>query len=159
MLLVINIRGMGRGVLVFFELLAASVWIGGLVTIAIVARIVRGQFGPMEQVVFFRTLGRSYGKVGAGALGVALAGGAVLLLQHPANAGLLATVAVAVLLVAVTAVAVRQARAMTRLRVRGLDDAGLSSAVRRGARTAALCRSAIAVLTLVLLGLAAAQAA
>jgi hypothetical protein len=150
---------MGRSVLIFFELLAVSVWTGGLVTIAIVARIARSQLSPAEQLEFFRTLGRSYGRVGAGALGVALAGGAVLLLQQPASASRLATIAVAVLLLAVTAVGVRQARAMTRLRMRALDDAGLTSAVRRGARTAGLCRSAIAILTLVLLALAAAQAA
>lgn len=150
---------MVRSVLIFFELLAASVWIGGLVTIAIVARIIRGQLGTVEQVVFFRTLGRSYGRVGASALGVALAGGAVLLRHHPADASVLATAAAAVILVVVTAVAVRQARAMTRLRERGLNDSGLSSTVRRRARTAALCRLAIALVTLVLLALAAAQAA
>lgn len=148
---------MARGALVFFELLAASIWVGGLVTIAIVTRIVRGQLGAVEQVVFFRTLGRSYGKVGTAALGVTLAGGAILLLQRPADAVLVATLAVAALLVAVTAVAVGQARAMTRLRQRALDDPALGPVIRREARTAGLWRSAIAVLTLLLLALAAAQ--
>jgi hypothetical protein len=56
-------------------------------------------------------------------------------------------------------VAIRQARTMARLRVRGVEDPALISAICRGARTADLCRSAIAILTLVLLALAAAQAA
>jgi putative copper export protein len=150
---------MAGGALIFFELLAASVWVGGLVAIAIVARIVRAQFDPHDQVVFFRDLGRSYGKVGTAALGLALVCGAALLLQRPADAALVATVMTATLLVAVTAVAVRRARAMTRLRLRGLEDPALSTAIRRGARTAGLCRAAIAVLTLFLLALAAAHAA
>jgi putative copper export protein len=149
---------MARDVLVFVELLAASVWVGGLVAIAVVARIARAQFDPPDQVVFFRTLGRSYGKIGTAALAVALGCGAVLVLQRPADAGVVATIVAAALLLGTTAVAVGQARAMTRLRVRGLDDPALDAAIRRGARTAALWRSAIAVLTLLLLALAAAQA-
>jgi putative copper export protein len=149
---------MGRSTLVFLELLAMSIWVGGLVTIMIVARIARNHLRPAEQVTFFRHLGRSYGRVGTAALGVALAGGAALLFQRPVDAQLVATVALAVLLVVVTAVAVRQARAMIRLRERGLEDPALRPAIRRRAGTAALSRATIAVLTLGLLALAAAQA-
>jgi uncharacterized membrane protein len=149
---------MARGVLVFFELLTASVWIGGLVVIAIVARIVRAQLDPSEQVAFFRALGRSYGKVGTIALGLALAFGAALLTQRSADAAVVASVLLALILVVTTGVAMRQARAMTRLRSRGLGDPDLDSAILAGARRAALCRFAIAGLTLLLLAVASALA-
>jgi uncharacterized membrane protein len=150
---------MAHGLLVFVEVLAASVWIGGLVAIAVVARIARAQLDPADQIAFFRTLGRSYAKVGTTALVIALAAGAGLLAQRGADAGTWVAVAVGALLVATSLIAMRQARAMTRLRRRGLDDPGLLPEIHRGARRAMLWRGGIAGLTLALLAVGATLAA
>jgi putative copper export protein len=58
-------------VLVFVHLLAASVWVGGFVAVAVVARVAKRELDPAARVAFFRSLGRDYGKVGGSALAVA----------------------------------------------------------------------------------------
>lgn len=144
-------------VLVFVELLAASTWIGGFVAIGVAGRTAREQLGPAARVAFFRALGRSYLRVGGGALALALLAGAALL--EPGAWGLGKTVAVAVgtALAAVTVLAVRQARTLTRLRTAALaGDADAASAVDRRAGSALRLRAAIGLLTL--LELAAATA-
>src|SRR5450759_5693219 len=50
--------------LVAVELIAASIWIGGMVCIAIVAKAARGVLDESSQVAFFRAVGRRYGMVG-----------------------------------------------------------------------------------------------
>lgn len=57
---------------------AVSIWIGGYVAIAVVARASTATLGAAERVTFFRSLGRSYFWVGAPALVVALVAGGVL---------------------------------------------------------------------------------
>lgn len=144
--------------LVFVALLGACVWVGGLVTIAVVTRIVRRQLDGASQVAFFRALGRTYGAVGGSALVVALVAGAVLLADRPQDALASVAIAVAAALLVVTVAGVAQARGMTRLRRRALDvpaDAATAARVRRGARRAAGLRAAIAALSLALLALAA----
>jgi hypothetical protein len=140
-------------------LLAGSVWLGGLVTIAVVARVAGRTLGPVERVAFFRALGRAYGVVGGGALVLALVTAAVLAGTRPWNGLLTACAVVAAALVGTTAVGVRQAMRMTRLRERALagppgSDGGHSrpddGAVRRGATRAAALRGLIAVLSLAL---------
>jgi hypothetical protein len=44
--------------------LAAAVWIGGLVAMFVVARVAQATLGAAERVAFFRSLGRVYGLVG-----------------------------------------------------------------------------------------------
>jgi hypothetical protein len=58
-------------VAVFVLLLATSIWIGGLVAIAIVARVARHELDLPTQIAFFRRLGRRYLVVGGGSLAVA----------------------------------------------------------------------------------------
>jgi hypothetical protein len=144
-------------VLVFVALLAACVWVGGFVAIAVAARVARRELAPGAQVAFFRGLGRSYGVVGGVALAVALGCGAALLAGHGWDGTALAAVVVAVALVAVTVAGVTQARGMTRLRRRALDagEAALAARVRAGAARANALRAAIGALSLVLLALAA----
>jgi hypothetical protein len=137
-------------------MLATSVWIGGLVAIFVVARVARATLGPAGRVAFFRGLGRAYGLAGGAALTVALASGAVLAATYRWDGQLTASTAVAAALVAVTVAGVIQARRMTRLRQDTLGDPGspgLAAKVRRGARTAAALRAAIAALSLALLAL------
>ena len=100
-------------VLVFVELLAASIWIGGFVAIGVVAKVARAQLEPAQRVAFFRHLGRTYLRVGGAALAVALVCGGVLLASGPWTTAKSAAVVLGVCLAAVTVAGVLQARAMT----------------------------------------------
>jgi hypothetical protein len=145
-------------VLVFIALASAAIWAGGLVAIAIVAKIARDQLDPATRVLFFRALGRAYGIVGCSALAVALLSGALLLSQRSWDGTSLAAVLLAGALVLVSAAGIAQARGMTRLRRRAVaagEDASLAGAVHRGAIRAAGLRGAIAMLSFALLALAA----
>ncbi|HEY9390224.1 MAG TPA: hypothetical protein VIR27_10725 [Mycobacteriales bacterium] len=145
-----------RAVLLGVFVLAAAVWVGGLVAIVVVARVASRTLSAGQRVAFFRGLGRSYGVVGVVALAVALATGATLLSGHPWDGARYTTVVVAAALVATTAVGIVQARRMSRLRRRALDhpdETALAEQVRRGARSAAVLRGGIALFTLVLVAL------
>jgi uncharacterized membrane protein len=160
--LVLALAPPARSALLGLLVFSAAVWVGGLVAIAVVARVARRTLAPAERVAFFRGLGRSYGGVGGTALGVALVTGALLAVQRPWDGLRSASAAVAGCLVATTAVGVVQARAMTRLRAAALGgptDPELATRVRRGARRAAALRGGIAVLSLTLVALGALLAA
>lgn len=149
-------------VVIFLALLGSSIWFGGFVAIAVVARIARRRLDRPAQVEFFRALGRRYIVVAAPALVVALAAGGVLLADRPWDGTALAAVLTAGALVLVTGAGVAQARGMTRLRRRVLregDDEVLATRLRRGALLAAVLRAAIGILSLALLALAAVLAA
>lgn len=137
--------------------LAGAVWVGGLVAIAVVARVATATLDPSGRVAFFRGLGRTYGVVGTTALAVAYGSGAALVYGRDWNGTLTATAVVATALAATLAIGVAQARRMTRLRRRALehaDDADLAQQVRRGAARAGALRGLIALLSLALLSLA-----
>lgn len=137
-------------------ILATSVWVGGLVAIAVVARVATRTLDPGARVAFFRALGRTYGVVGTLALALAYGAGAALLLDRPWDALLAATATVASTLVATTAFGVIQARRMSRLRRAALDQPTnevLAHAVHRGASRAGTLRGLIALLSLALLWL------
>jgi uncharacterized membrane protein len=147
--------------LIALHALAASIWVGGLVAIVVVARAASATLEPAQRVAFFRALGRSYGVVGSVALLVALATGALLLHGHPWDGLLIATALAAAALLVATAVGIAQARAMTRLRRRALAEPGeaIDAQVRRGAALAGALRGAIALITLTLVVLGSALAA
>lgn len=149
--------GSAQAVLLAVFILAGSVWVGGYVAIAVVARTAATVLEPGQRVMFFRALGRTYLLIGVPALVIALATGAGLLAGHPWDAAVTATVVVAATLVGCLAVAVAQARRMTRLRRAGLEspqETGLARRIRRGGRAAAWLRGALGLLsvTLVVLG-------
>ena len=139
------------------ELLAASVWVGGLVAIAVVARVARQQLDEPARVAFFRTLGRRYLPVGATALTISYLDGATLLAHGHWSATKSALVFCAALLVIATAAAVAQAQSLTRLRTAALaGDPHLDMRhVDRNARRAGLLRAAIAGLSIAIVALAA----
>ena len=144
--------------LVTVELVAGSIWVGGLVAIAVVARSATATLDRGARIDLFRALGRRYGILGTSALLVAIVGGAILLSGHPWEWRLIASVVVTAGLLAVSATGMLQARRMTRLRRRALGDPGLEPRMRRGAIAAAFLRGAIAAFTFALVVLAAALA-
>jgi len=136
--------------------LSSSVWVGGYVAIAVVARVSGRTIAPDQRVAFFRSLGRTYGIVGGAALLVALGTGIGLLGHHAWDGTLAAATVLAAALVVALAVGIAQARRMTRLRIRVLADSAdpqLARRVRHGARSATLLRAAIGLLSLALIAL------
>lgn len=147
-----------RATLLGVFILATSIWVGGYVTIAVVARVATRTLRSAERVVFFRSLGRTYLILGGTALLVSIGTGAVLISDRPWDGLMTATTVLAAALVATLAAGVVQARQMTRLRADALikpADARVTERVRRGAHSAALLRAAIGVLNLALVALAA----
>lgn len=140
------------GLLIF----GTSVWVGGLIAIAVVARVATATLDPAARIGFFRGLGRAYGIIGTVALALAYGTGAALLDGRSWSVTLSAAVAVAATLVLTLAIGVAQARRMTRLRRSALgapDDAEIARQVRSGATRASALRGLIALLSLALLAL------
>ena len=145
--------------LVAVELLAASIWVGSLVCLAVVTAAARRVLDAPSQVALFRAVGRRYGLVGTGSLLVAI--GAGLALSWPPTAWSPITdsaVALAGLLVVASGAGMAQARAMTRLRrqaASGPVDGGLSASLRRGRILAGMLRGLMGAVTLAIVVLAA----
>lgn len=140
--------------LVVLLVLASSAWLGGYVAIAVVATAARTALDAESRVAFFRALGRSYLRVGGTALVVASVSGGVLLSRREWDGLAVAAVVLAVALVALLAVAVAQARRMTRLRqtaLAALGDDALNRRVRDGGRAAGALRGLLGLLSLALL--------
>jgi hypothetical protein len=142
--------------LVAVELVASSIWVGGLVAIFVVARAASATLGREARIDFFRALGSAYGVVGGTALLVTFGCGAALLAGHPWEWRLVVTAVLASNLLFVTATGIWQARRMTLLRRRALADPALEEQVQRGALAADLLRGTIGLTTLALVVLAAA---
>ncbi|MCO5173218.1 MAG: hypothetical protein M9914_03420 [Trueperaceae bacterium] len=132
---------------------SASVWLGGLLTMPVVARAASATLAPLDRVAFFRALGRAYLPVGGSALTLALLSGAVLLREREWDGLLVASAITAAALVGALALGVAQARRMTRLRQAAgaaPQDADLGGRVRRGGRSAVALRALIGLLSLAL---------
>jgi hypothetical protein len=133
--------------LVAVELIAACIWVGSLVCLAIVANVVRSVLDGPSQVTFFRVIGRRYTFVGTGSLLVAIGTGLVLAWPPSSWSGTIdAAVALAGVLVLTTAVGMAQARAMTIRRRRAMstpEDHDAGRAVRRGRLLAGALRGAL----------------
>jgi len=145
--------------LVAIELIAACIWVGSLVCLALVASVARSVLDGPAQVAFFRALGRRYGIVGTASLLVAI--GAGLALSWPPSSWsniIAAAVALAGLLVLLTGAGMAQARAMGAIRRRSIsspDDEDAARAVRRGQMLAGALRGTMALVTLAIVVLAA----
>jgi hypothetical protein len=142
--------------------LGAAIWVGGYVTVTVVSRVASRTLSADQRVAFFRLFGRVYGGVTGVAFAGVILGGSVLLRDRRWDATLVAAAVVAIAIVVATVVGVRQARAMTRLRAAAAADVGdtdVVAVVARGARSAAILRLAIGVLTFALVGLGLALAA
>src|SRR5665213_1802215 len=100
--------------LVAVELITASVWVGGMVCMAIVAKAARDVLDEPSQVAFFRSVGRRYGIVGSTSLLVAIAAGLALSWPPSSWSGAIDAAAVlAGVLVVATFAGIRQGRAWT----------------------------------------------
>ncbi len=148
----------GRTVLVAVELLAAGIWVGSLVCLALVSSVARRVLDASSRIAFFRGIGSVYGIVGTAALLVAIAAGGALA-GRPAqwNSTVTAAIALSFVLVALTVVGMMQARAMRVRRQHAVDVPSnvTADAVRRGAALAGALRGAMSLLTLVILVLGA----
>jgi sulfite exporter TauE/SafE len=128
--------------------------VGGFVAITVVARVARRELEGAAGVAFFRSLGRSYGRVGGSALGVAVLTGAALLAQRGWDRAAGAAALLALALILCTAAGVAQARRMTRLLQRALHeplDPVVDALIDQGARRALILRTTIGTLSLALL--------
>jgi len=145
--------------LVAVELITASIWVGGMVCLAIVAKAARGVLDESSQVAFFRAVGRRYGMVGTASLLIAIA--ASLALSLPPSSWSRTIDAAAVLasvLVVATIAGMMQARAMTALRrklIANPRDSSTAVALRRGRLLANGIRGLMALMTLAIVILAA----
>ena len=148
-------------VAVFVLLLATSVWIGGFVAIAIVARVARHELDLPTRIAFFRRLGRRYLVVGGGSLAVALGSGGSLLALGDWTPTKTVAAALGIALALATVVGVIQARELTRMRRRNLlrsRETAAAEAERSAAARAALLRASIGALTFALLAVGSAIA-
>ena len=145
--------------LVAVELLAACIWVGSLVCLAVVANTARRVLDGPSQVTFFRMIGRRYAILGTGALVVAIGAGVALAWPPSSWSGTVdAAVALSGVLVLLTGAGMVQARAMTKLRRRAMSSGGddaSANALHRGRLLAGSLRSLMALLTLGVLLLAA----
>ena len=150
-----------RVVLLALLILAASVWIGGMAAVTVLARVSGRTLEPAVRVRLFRDFGRSYLALAGTALAVTVICGAVLLIAGGWDGLATAIALVAAALALALALGVRQARAMRRLRETAADtaDPAAQRAVAAGARRALALRSVIGLLSVALFVLAMSTAA
>lgn len=152
---------MGRTLLITIELLAASIWIGSMVSLVVVSNIAKRELEPAARIQLFRHVGRAYGMLGSGALLVAIAAG-IGIAGTPSNWSTATTWAVVLsgVLVILTLIGMSQARRMTVVRRRAVtvpDDTEAAEAVQRGAKVADLIRGSMGVCTLAIVVLIASE--
>ena len=145
-----------EGILIGLLTLGVGAWIGGFATVMVISRTSHSVLAPADRVAYFRRFGRGYAVVACVMILLIIVPSAILVSVATVRALAVAILATACALVVVTAVGIRQARNMTRLRTMALDaaDDGASDAVRRGAGVAIVLRSAIGIGSLALIALA-----
>jgi len=149
----------GRTALIAIELVAASIWVGSLVCLALVSNVARRVLDGPSRVAFFRGIGRLYGIVGTASLVIAIVLGAALAWPLSERSGAVAAALVlSVALLIITGVGMAQARRMTDLRLLALREPGNPTAVRavsQGATLAVALRGSIGLVTLAIVVLVA----
>lgn len=145
-----------RAILLGWLVLSTSVWIGGYITIGVVARVATSTLDTDQRIAFFRQLGRAYAIVGNIALVVAIGTGAALLAGRSWGPALMVTTVLAAALLVASGLGQLQAVQMTRLRRAAAQqpgDAALGATVRWRARAADVLRALIGLLSLALVAL------
>lgn len=131
--------------------LGAGLWMGGFIAIMIVSATSKKSLGAQDRIALFRGLGRGYLRVAIVAFVAVVIPGAVLLAFRPWDGYSLAIVVLAAALVVVTALGVRQARRLTRMRKAAAEapNGGTPPATLvRKAAAARILRTAIGLLSL-----------
>jgi uncharacterized membrane protein len=145
--------------LVAVEFIAVSIWVGGMVCIAVVAKVAREVLDEASQVAFFRSVGRRYGVLGTSSLLVAVAVGLALSWPSLSSSRTIdAALSLAGFLLVVTIFGMRQARAMTTLRrvmIANPADRSMANSLHHGRRWATAIRGLMALITLAIIILAA----
>lgn len=140
-----------QALLTLVLILASGIWIGGYVTLVMVSVVSSKTLDPKDRVVFFRKFGATYFTVAFISLLVAYATGWALLTGLPWAPVMTRMALGSVVLLAVLALGIWQARSLNRMRARLAltpgDDA-LARAVTRGGRTAVVLRGLIGLVTL-----------
>jgi uncharacterized membrane protein len=133
-------------------ILGGALWLGGFVAIVIFSRSTKKALTTPQRVAVFRELGRRYVIVASVAFALVVIPGGVLLASRPADGYTLAVLIIALLLVVVTVVGIRQARRMTRMRRAAIaePDAADAAGLQRGTRVASVLRASIGVCSLAL---------
>lgn len=139
--------------LLSLNVLAAMVWTGGMVAVAVATVAARQTLEPEQQVRFFRALGRRYGVVSGVALALFALSGLLLAGEPSGWSGTeIAVAALTLMAAALTVAGVINAREVQRLRAeqleQGEDVVGGEPGLRRARRTANVLRALIALVTL-----------
>lgn len=148
----------GLDVIAVANLLAAMIWIGGIFAVGTATLTARATLPPLQQVEFFRGLGRRYGLLSGSAL-VTFAGTGLALIGGPGswNPEEAALVGLTILVAALTAVGVAAARIAQRLALEtllGAPDVDVSRRRDSWQRRAAGLRILIAAASLLTVAVA-----
>lgn len=131
-----------------------SIWLGGYVTLIMVARTATATLTPADRIAFFRRFGRRFGTLSTAALLTALVAGGVLLGARRWDGLSWAMVFVAAVLLIAVATGVAQARRMTRLRhsaIMAPNDSSSQRQIATGRRYAVWLRAALGAISFLLL--------
>ena len=141
------------------HLIAAAVWVGGVVFLGLAATAARSTVSPRERIALFRLLGRRFLLLAGGALAVLIATGAGMAADGSYGERLRQKLGVVAIAVALTAFhSFVQGPALSRLRERALDhpeDESLAGEIRRRSARAGVVQVLILVSTLAILVMAA----
>lgn len=141
-------RLMMATVLTALMVLGVGAWVGGFATVFVISRSSQATLAQAQRVGLFREFGRRYSVVAAAAMTLVLIPAAVLTYIDPTHTAALMLLVVALVIVAVSIPAIRQARRIGVLRRAALEtpgDAAKADAVRRSARSATILRGVLAV--------------
>lgn len=127
--------------------LGVGAWVGGFATVFVVSRSSSANLEPPQRVRLFRDFGRRYGVVAAVAMAFILIPAGILSYIDPLNAPAVAILALAVVIIALSAPAINQARRIGALRRDALDlpnDTAKADAMARAVRSGTILRSILA---------------
>jgi len=141
------------------HLIAAAVYVGGVVFLGITASAARNTVSPRERIALFRVIGRRFLLLAGGALAILIGTGAMMASEGDYGDRLNQKLGVVAIAVALTYYhSFIQGPALSRLRERALDrpdDAALAAEIRRRSAQAGVVQLLILVSTLAILVMAA----
>jgi uncharacterized membrane protein len=141
------------------HLIAAAVYVGGVVFLGVAASATRNTVSPQERIALFRVIGRRFLLLATGALAILIGTGAMMASDGDYGERLNQKLGVVAIAVALTYYhSFIQGPALSKLRERALDDpedAALAAEIRRRSGQAGVAQLLILVSTLAILVMAA----